>query len=258
MDDPAVAERQEQTTPHLFLANERPTVEETITCYARFMRSSAMVNPFSVAKEGDFSSSCVGDAIIKPLSINSIYQRSRESVILTLPDSPKKYMSFAAEPSLAAIRALFPALDVTVIYAILYHDLRATDLYKLCPRRASDEMRNIDALDYIRRYPNVQSIVGPLLIYSEILTIHNLEIGRGLGALHGIHRYIRQLLCFAEEFEWAAVLEYHVNFWSSRSAEMQRGVFDGWAEVDEGIRDRILTDGKRCLSNATSQTGMVA
>ncbi len=181
MDDPAVAECQEQTSPHLFLANEHPTAEETITCYARFMQSSAMVNTFSVAKVEDFSSNCLGgrnnQAVVDQSPLSTV-PRERCTDIARLP---KKYMSFADEPSLPAIRALFPALDVSVIYAIVNHDLRATDLYKLCPpsRVGPDQTtRNIHAADYLRRYPDVHSVVGPLLIYSEILTIHNLEIGR--------------------------------------------------------------------------------
>lgn len=79
-------------------------------------------------------------------------------------------------------------------------------------------------------------LVGPLLVYSEVLAIHNSEVGRGLPL--GIHGYIRQLLHLAEGYEWSTVLAYRVDFWSSRCVEIQRGFFDGWASVDESLRDK--------------------
>ncbi|KLO10584.1 hypothetical protein SCHPADRAFT_832304 [Schizopora paradoxa] len=146
-------------------------------------------------------------------------------------------MSFAAKPSLAALRSTFPTIGITIIYAIINHDLRVTDLYKLCPPLVE---RRTNSGDLLSRYPDVLSLVGPLLVYTDILAFPDAVPGQGLKIMFGIHGYIRQLLRLSEEFEWPDVLAYHVDFWCSRCAEMRRGYFGGWAKAsaDDSFRNR--------------------
>ncbi|KAJ7884872.1 hypothetical protein B0H13DRAFT_1510621, partial [Mycena leptocephala] len=82
-----------------------------------------------------------------------------------------------------------------------------------------------------KSYKNLNSIIFPLHTYFAILLEHIPTSSR-----HGISSYFFSYLTHIEtlatEYEWAAVLEYHMLFFNRRRTEMQAGLYTAWSSPD--------------------------
>ncbi|KAJ7258775.1 hypothetical protein B0H12DRAFT_999489, partial [Mycena haematopus] len=138
-----------------------------------------------------------------------------------------------ASPSLDA---LFPDVKPACITAVITHDLEASELYKLDRRiRDSQPTWSLSAEGSIdlnaskhKAYKNLNSILVPMTTYFAILTAH---LPARTPPVY-FYRYISHLATLAPEYEWAAVLEYHIIFFNRRRSEMARGSYEGWATTD--------------------------
>ncbi|KAJ7206677.1 hypothetical protein B0H12DRAFT_1195782 [Mycena haematopus] len=138
-----------------------------------------------------------------------------------------------ASPSLDA---LFPDVKPACITAVITHDLEASELYKLDRRiRDSQPTWSLSAEGSIdlntskhKAYKNLNSILVPMTTYFAILTAH---LPARAPPVY-FYRYISHLAMLAPEYEWAAVLEYHIIFFNRRRSEMSRGSYEGWATAD--------------------------
>ncbi|KAF9800546.1 hypothetical protein IEO21_10340 [Rhodonia placenta] len=171
--------------------------------------------------------------------------------------SPRAYplpRPTSASSSSPSLPELFPALDPALLRAITQHTLSPHDLYKLSlPRshsaRAPSPLPSASALPLTplecitRFYPSPSALVNPLSLYFRIL----LAAAAATGDLARVHRlgaassvYVARLVGLCEEHHWTVVLPYHVAFHERRLAEMRRGDYAGWAELDLALLVRCL------------------
>ncbi|KAF7378022.1 Integrase/recombinase xerD [Mycena sanguinolenta] len=142
-----------------------------------------------------------------------------------------------ASPSL---RALFPDIEPACITAVITHDLKATDLYKLDIRVRDAEptlqfnSSGVMELNVSRHkmYKNLSTVKVPLNVYFGILSSH---FSARTNATAYFWRYATHLDLLAAEFEWAAVLEYHILFFNRRRTEMLAGSYEGWGQPDSHL-----------------------
>lgn len=137
-----------------------------------------------------------------------------------------------------SLRSLFPDIESACITAVITHELKASDIYKLDPRLKDSESSFIltgaglqlnDSKH--KSYKNVNSIVFPLHTYFAILLKHiPASSGRGIAAY--FFWYLTHIETLATEYEWAAVLEYHILFFNRRRTEMQNGFYAAWSSPD--------------------------
>ncbi|KAJ7935993.1 hypothetical protein B0H13DRAFT_1589850 [Mycena leptocephala] len=141
-----------------------------------------------------------------------------------------------ASPSL---RSLFPDIEPACITAVITHDLKASDLYKLDVRvKDSEPTYSLSATGTFemnvskhKAYKNLNSIVFPMHVYFAILTAH---LPRSAATVY-FYRYLSHLTTLATDYEWAAVFEYHTLFFNRRRNDMLAGSYDGWATSDIGL-----------------------
>ncbi|KAJ7712343.1 hypothetical protein B0H14DRAFT_2167018, partial [Mycena olivaceomarginata] len=137
-----------------------------------------------------------------------------------------------APPSL---RTLFPDIEPACITAVITHELRAVDLYKLDPRlKDTEPTYSLSATGAFemnvskhKAYKNLNSILLPLNTYFGILTAH----ANGTLAAY-FHRHTAHLVTLASEYEWVAVLEYHTLFFNRRRGDMLNGDYVSWGTPD--------------------------
>ncbi|KAJ7783462.1 hypothetical protein DFH07DRAFT_726930 [Mycena maculata] len=137
-----------------------------------------------------------------------------------------------ASPSL---RTLFPDIEPACIIAVITHELRAADLYKLDPRLKDAEptysLSPTGAFEMNmskhKAYKTLNSILLPLNTYFSILTVHT----HGAPAAF-FHRHTAHLVTLASEYEWLAVLEYHTLFFNRRRGDMLEGLYTTWGAPD--------------------------
>ncbi|KAJ7196065.1 hypothetical protein GGX14DRAFT_299285, partial [Mycena pura] len=145
----------------------------------------------------------------------------------------------AAGASLSpSLRSLFPDTESACITAVITHELKASDIYKLDPRLKDSESSFILTGTGLqlndskhKSYKNLNSIVFPLHTYFAILLEHI-----PASSAHGIASYflwyLTHIETLATEYDWAAVLEYHILFFNRRRTEMQSGHYTAWSSPD--------------------------
>ncbi|KAJ7877813.1 hypothetical protein B0H13DRAFT_1631505, partial [Mycena leptocephala] len=140
-----------------------------------------------------------------------------------------------ASPSL---RSLFPDIEPACITAVITHELKASDLYKL-DTHVKDSTYSLSATGTFemnasrhKAYKNLNSVVFPLHTFFAILTAH---LPARSAAVVYFYHYLTHLSTLATEYEWATVLEYHTLFFNRRRNDMLTGSYDGWGASDIGL-----------------------
>ncbi|EPT05788.1 hypothetical protein FOMPIDRAFT_1092138, partial [Fomitopsis schrenkii] len=152
---------------------------------------------------------------------------------------------------------LFPTVKAGVLLDIARHDFEPSDLYKLDSKYRDKAERSILDLSggtiTLRRtttkdYPSFNSLFPPLTVYFQILLAFaassnnaylTFQVGRASMA------YLRQLEIFHEEYQWSAVLAYHMEFHHLRLREMANGDYGGWARIDTELQAQHLVGRER-------------
>lgn len=139
-----------------------------------------------------------------------------------------------------------------MLAAVIGHTLPASDLYKLDARYRDKPDRSTLELDgtslrikgetSARDYPSFSYVHQPLVVYFTIL-IHHVPDCKYFAAAAML--YIGQLQKLNEEYEWAAVLRYHLSFFQRRRREMQRGDYTRWGLRDSDLFDEHLVGHRR-------------
>ncbi len=174
----------------------------------------------------------------------------------------------AAGTSTTSLFTLFPEVEVATITSIIQHDLRCSDLYKLDPRYCNKaerktlelnsttlELSNDDSS--LKKYKTLSSIVVPLTTYFSILMAHYQPMAKS--ALLGIQlfRYTAHLTKITSEYEWHAVVAYHMAFFTRRRREMIDGDYGGWGRIDLELRgEHLFPNRKIKASSPTSKKVM--
>jgi len=93
------------------------------------------------------------------------------------------------------------------------------------------------------RLPSLHSLVTPLNVYFDVLlsfaaSAGDAAITRLMG--HGALAYSNLLLDLNQKYEWAAVVQYHMDFHMDRIQEMCHGDYSGWAQLDSQLVSQHL------------------
>ncbi|ETW82164.1 hypothetical protein HETIRDRAFT_427287 [Heterobasidion irregulare TC 32-1] len=134
----------------------------------------------------------------------------------------------------------FHLVELAVIKAIVNHNFRAADLYKLDPQhrgRGGWRAHDRDAMEL----GSLSSVIIPLGTYFSILGFAIAPANPSIGPIvSGFWAYIASLMQFASQYEWAAIHLYHVDFFTTRRREMQFGDYSQWGRIDVDILSRRL------------------
>ncbi|KAJ3759021.1 hypothetical protein EV360DRAFT_26813, partial [Lentinula raphanica] len=131
---------------------------------------------------------------------------------------------------------LFPNIEERHVLDITRHEFRPYSLHELDHRnrsRASDTINSVGGT--VRDYPTLDSVVVPLLTYFNILIAYARLGGNpdaGCNLAMGVMSYVASLMEMAEEYQWAAVFDYHVEYMNVRRYEMKKGNYLGWGPVE--------------------------
>ncbi|KAI0355034.1 hypothetical protein OH77DRAFT_1377335, partial [Trametes cingulata] len=149
----------------------------------------------------------------------------------------------------------FPHIEAGVLLEITRHQFKPSELRKLDPkyrRRTANPVVKFDAAvggfticqpSMEECYPSLQSVVAPLTTYFHILTMFAASSG-SLAAVclvaRGAFAYLSQLAQFNEDYQWSAVLAYHLEFHYKRRSCMADGDYSGWDTIDSGLKAKHL------------------
>ncbi|KAJ7203373.1 hypothetical protein GGX14DRAFT_306827, partial [Mycena pura] len=144
--------------------------------------------------------------------------------------------------ALPSIRSLFPDIESACITAVITHELKASDLYKLDTRvKDSEPSYSLSAsgsfemnVSKHKAYKNLNSVAFPLNTYFAILTAH-LAPSKSIAPCVYFYRYLTHIATLATEYEWPAVFEYHSLFFNRRRGDMLTGAYEGWGSSDIGL-----------------------
>ncbi|KAG8867938.1 hypothetical protein FRB97_002878, partial [Tulasnella sp. 331] len=170
----------------------------------------------------------------------------------------------------ASLEDSFPEVEAGVLASITNHSLQASDLYKLDTRYR--DKPDWSALELegttlrikgdvtVKDYPTSTFILQPLAIYfSMLLQVVPRDKVSPVGTVS--MQYMAQLFKLVEEYEWPAILRYHLAFHQGHCREMIRGDYSRWATCDTNLIDEHLIGhrklmhaaGNRVSTNGTSQ-----
>lgn len=156
---------------------------------------------------------------------------------------------------------LFPEVEEAVIIAIVTHQFRAAELYKLDSRYRDKMERQTLEVDNgsvrvktdssVRDYPTPTSIELPMLVYIRILVAHcSSNSDASTINLHFLS-YIESFLKIRSEYDWPAVLNYHMAFFARRRREMAQGDYSGWRKTDAELQTDYLVGYRKARTTNT-------
>jgi hypothetical protein len=137
----------------------------------------------------------------------------------------------------SALLSLFPTVEADIILAVIPHTFHVHELYKLnthyCDCADKHFLSVTTSGEAIRlTHKSLPMLLVPLMMFISILGQHT-AVTQSSATLHfHLLLYVTHLTRFAEEYEWAAVLKYHIEFHLRRRCEMLLGNFTGWSKID--------------------------
>ncbi|KAI9000992.1 hypothetical protein BD414DRAFT_473300 [Trametes punicea] len=153
---------------------------------------------------------------------------------------------------LQSIASLLPHVELEVIASVVRHELPGVEVYKLDSRRILESTWNIvEVMDdstvsvraaplAIEMYPTLDSLLVPLNAYFSILSVNGLSNGQSALLPCHFFRYSSHLVKIAAQYEWKAVLSYHLAFFARRVKDMRKGDYSGWGRVEMDLMEEFL------------------
>ncbi|KAM5541467.1 hypothetical protein V8D89_005021, partial [Ganoderma adspersum] len=180
----------------------------------------------------------------------------------TVPVNAAAFPQFtftAAQPASPGMSLLdlFPAIEGSVLLEIAHHTFKPGDLSRLDPRYKDRTQRQIlDVTGGVvsvrdqapRDYPTFHSLYIPLITYFDVLAGFAATGGSKEALYHvtsSTSAYLARLVQFAQEYQWSAVVAYHLAFHFKRRRDMTRGDYSGWASIDTGLQAEHLIGKER-------------
>ena len=159
---------------------------------------------------------------------------------------------------LQSVTSLFPHVDQDVIASVVSHEFSGAELYKLDSRRILESTWHLIEVNMdestislhsapaaTETYPTLDSLLVPLNAYFSVLCVHELSGGQSPMLPYHFFRYSSHLVKIAAQYEWAAVLSYHLASFSRRCKEMRQGDFAGWGRVDMDLMEEFLVPNQK-------------
>ncbi|KAF9477639.1 hypothetical protein BDN70DRAFT_96064 [Pholiota conissans] len=153
---------------------------------------------------------------------------------------------------------IFPFIPPSVILEIVRFEFSPLDLYKL-DATAWLKSDQVSQIRHIRKaqdfrvygaarnskatkdcYPDFLSVLGPLLVYFDVLASFAASAGKVAGTYTVVRccsEYCNSLAFLSGKYDWPPVLQYHIQFFLKRSTDMAGGMYTGW-----NFEDRLLID----------------
>lgn len=131
----------------------------------------------------------------------------------------------------------FPKVETNHIHSIVRHESRPLDLHKLNPRLKHVKREitvtildgcitiSLEDSSSLMDYPTSHSLILPLLTYVGILTAAASGPEQALTISLAFNRYLAILTRFTAEFQWSAVLAYHMEFHMHHRIDMREGFY---------------------------------
>ncbi|KAI0938101.1 hypothetical protein AcW1_004815 [Taiwanofungus camphoratus] len=160
--------------------------------------------------------------------------------------------SYPPGQNLRNLLYLFPHVQDDTMASIINHNLPGAELYKLDSRRILESQwdlveATLDDSDASLRvspaleiYRTLDSLLVPLNAYFSILCLHGLGGGQPTMLPCFFFRYSSHLVKIASQYEWSAVVSYHLAFYVRRCKEMRVGDYSGWGKVEVDLMEEHL------------------
>ncbi|KAI0666799.1 hypothetical protein C8Q78DRAFT_948421, partial [Trametes maxima] len=148
----------------------------------------------------------------------------------------------------------FPHIEAGVLLEIARHEFKPSDLSKLDSKYRDRNARSVLEFDAgvggftlrepsAKDYPSFHSLFAPLMTYFNVLMMFAASSG-SIAAVcqvaNGSMAYMSQLEQFHEDYQWSAVLAYHMDFHYKRRSCMTDGDYSGWDSIDSGLQAKHL------------------
>lgn len=156
----------------------------------------------------------------------------------------------------------FPEVEEAVIISVITHQFRGSDLYKLDSKyrdkadRSTLEFENgavrVKTDASVKEYPTPLSVELPLMVYFRILIAHAVTTGDVATVALATSAYTESFLRLRAEYEWPAVLAYHMAFFARRRREMAQGSYGGWKHSDAELQTDHLLGFRKARTAAAS------
>ncbi|KAH9846469.1 hypothetical protein C2E23DRAFT_949406 [Lenzites betulinus] len=167
----------------------------------------------------------------------------------------------------ASLLDLFPSIKASVLLDISRHDFEPSDLYKLDSKYRDKASRSV--LDFngrtfslrdptTKEYPSFHALFAPLMTYFNILAAFAATSGNSAAVYQvssGGSLYMTQLEQFTEDYQWSAVLAYHMEFHHKRRRDMIRGDYSAWGLIDSALQAKHLNGRDRARFTASNARG---
>ncbi|KAF9005387.1 hypothetical protein BDZ89DRAFT_1080041 [Hymenopellis radicata] len=199
-------------------------------------------------------------------------QQQQQQPAATQSSNPLFISPLTANPAAGtspspSLLSCFPEVEAAVITAIITHEFRASDLYKLDSRyRDKSERRTVEfngstgTLELtgedssLKEFKTLNSIIVPLSTYFSILLLHAQQAPNCARLGAALFTYNAHLVKMASEYEWHAVVAYHMAFFSRHRREMMEGDYSGWPRADIELRADHLYPNRKPGKTTTSTT----
>ncbi|KAG6856765.1 hypothetical protein H0H87_000943 [Tephrocybe sp. NHM501043] len=145
----------------------------------------------------------------------------------------------------ALLCRMFPEVEEEDLEAVITHEFRAADLYKLDPKQRFNDpvhhIRNWDTHEVEpNRYPTENSLYIPLCTYFAILSTHIQESDQLQMNPSLFFEYLGHLFSMAGKYNWERVVAYHRAFFDMRQWDMKDGDYTQWGIVDAELTEKYL------------------
>ena len=159
----------------------------------------------------------------------------------------------------ASLLDLFPNVEASVLLEIASHESKPSDLYKLDSKywdkgdRSEFLLGDGQTLKIKANgtcdYGTYNALQAPLPLYVSILASF---VGCGGGdsaatalIAHASFMCLRNLYKMSQDYEWAAILSYHMEFHWCRHQEMTNGNYSIWGHTNPELQANFLV-GRTC------------
>ncbi|OBZ77153.1 hypothetical protein A0H81_04070 [Grifola frondosa] len=178
---------------------------------------------------------------------------------LSAPHSHRPSMAtYPPGQDLRNLTTLFPHVEDDLLMSIIRHELPGIEVYKLDSRRILESQWNFlevsveDSSISVRPTPSaselyhtLDSLLVPLNAYFSILCLHGLANGQPPMLPCHFFRYSSHLVKITAQYEWSAVVLYHLASFSRRCREMRAGDYTGWGRVDMDLMEEFLVPNQK-------------
>ncbi|KAG6919149.1 hypothetical protein DXG01_008956 [Tephrocybe rancida] len=174
-------------------------------------------------------------------------------------------------PTSHSLLSQLPEVEEAIILAVVNHTLKPSELYKLDSKyrgKAEWGMLELDGSFASSRTPSPRttyltpySIEASFTVYIRILVAH-VSVQQVAAVAKAAMLYLALFLRLHTEYEWPAVLNYHMAPFARRRREVAAGDYSGWPAVGVGLCADHLNGFRKpqppTTSTATSSSHKVA